>query len=76
MRWKIPLLVAALNIGGKNRILYALMGDTVNTATTIEGLTREFLCDIILGQTTHGLPTGAFITEQLSAVKVKGKKKR
>ena len=66
--------VLAGNIGSKDRISYALVGDTVNLASRIGGLTKEFSCDVILSQTTHDLLTGTFLTEQLSSVKVKGKK--
>jgi adenylate cyclase len=66
--------VLAGNIGSKDRISYALVGDTVNLASRIGGLTKEFSCDIILSQTTYSLLTGTFFTEQLPAVKVKGKK--
>ncbi len=68
--------VLAGNIGSKDRISYALVGDTVNLASRITGLTKEFSCDIILSQTTNSLLTGDFTTEQLSAVKVKGKKEK
>jgi len=34
---------------------YALVGDTVNSASRIEGLTKEYECDIILSQTTYNL---------------------
>jgi class 3 adenylate cyclase len=60
-------------IGSKERSSYALVGDTVNLASRIQGLTKEFSCDVMLSQTTHDLITGAFQMEQLSAVKVKGK---
>ena len=68
--------VLAGNIGSKDRISYALVGDTVNLASRIQGLTREFSCDIIFSQTTNSLLTGNFIAEQLSAVNVKGKKEK
>ena len=66
--------VLAGNIGSKDRISYALVGDTVNLASRINGLTKEYSCDIILSQTTYNLLTGTFLTEQLSAVKIKGKR--
>ena len=66
--------VLAGNIGSKDRISYALVGDTVNLASRISGLTKEYSCDIIISQTTYNLLTGTFLTEQLSAVKVKGKR--
>ncbi len=50
------------------------VGDTVNSASRISGLTREFSCDVILSQTTHDLLTGSFEMERLPPVKVKGKK--
>ncbi len=60
-------------IGSKERSSYALVGDTVNLASRIQGLTKEFSCEIILSQTTHDLITGTYDMEQLSAVKIKGK---
>jgi adenylate cyclase len=60
-------------IGSKERSSYALVGDTVNLASRIQGLTKEFACDIILSQTTHDLVAGDYQTEALRAVRVKGK---
>ncbi len=60
-------------IGSKERSSYALVGDTVNLASRIQGLTKEFSCDIILSQTTRDLVAGAYEMEQLEAVRVKGK---
>ena len=60
-------------IGSKERSSYALVGDTVNLASRIQGLTKEFSCDVILSQTTHDLITGSYQMEQLSAMKMKGK---
>ncbi|MCP4717857.1 MAG: adenylate/guanylate cyclase domain-containing protein [Desulfobacteraceae bacterium] len=65
--------VLAGNIGSNERMSYALIGDTVNSASRIEGLTKKFGCDIILSQTTCNLLTGSYLTEQLAPVKVKGK---
>ena len=60
-------------IGSKERSSYALVGDTVNLASRIQGLTKEFACEIILSQTTRDLATESYEMEQLPAIKVKGK---
>ncbi len=60
-------------IGSKERSSYALVGDTVNLASRIQGLTRDFSCDIIMSQTTSDLVTGAYQMEPLSPMKVKGR---
>ncbi|MGD8367766.1 MAG: adenylate/guanylate cyclase domain-containing protein [Desulfobacterales bacterium] len=65
--------VLAGNIGSQERMSYALVGDTVNSASRIEGLTRQYDCDIIISQTTLNLLTESYPTTQLAAVKVKGK---
>ncbi len=65
--------VLAGNIGSQERMSYALVGDTVNTASRIEGLTKTYETDIILSQTTHNLLIGSYVTKQLEPVKVKGK---
>jgi len=65
--------VLAGNIGSRDMLSYALVGDTVNTASRIEGLTKAYGCDIIVSQTTCNFLTGAYKTEQLAPVTVKGK---
>ena len=63
-------------IGSKERSSYALVGDTVNLASRIQGLTKNLSCDIILSQTTHDLITGSYQMEQLPAMQVKGKSQK
>jgi len=65
--------VLAGNIGSEDRMSYALVGDTVNVASRIEGLTKQYKSDIIISQTTFNLLTESYNTDQLASVKIKGK---
>jgi adenylate cyclase len=40
------------NIGSPDRLSYLLVGDTVNTASRLQGLTRELGCEIIISKAT------------------------
>ena len=69
--------VVAANIGSPDRLSYLLIGDTVNLASRLQGLTRKFSVDVILsGETVKGLPRNNFQgaeTRELGQVTVKGK---
>src|SRR4030095_8231363 len=65
--------VLAGNIGGGGRLSYALVGDPVNLASRIQGLTKDFMVDILISEATRKSigPTGS--VDQLPAVRVKGR---
>lgn len=44
--------VLAGNTGSDDRLSYALIGSTVNVASRIQGLTKEFGCDLLISEQT------------------------
>jgi len=65
--------VLAGNIGGAERLSYALVGDPVNLASRIQGLTKDFKADILVSDATRRRLDGTVAVEELPAVRVKGR---
>jgi adenylate cyclase len=63
----------AANIGRPDRLSYALVGDTVNLASRLQGLNKEFGTEIIMSASTRTRLNGNFPLKQLPATRVKGK---
>jgi adenylate cyclase len=66
--------VVAANIGSEDRLSYALVGDTVNAASRIQSLNKEFNTDVLISGTTLNRLTEYIQGEKLGAIPVKGKK--
>ena len=69
-------MVAAANIGSEDRLSYVMVGDTVNLASRLQGLNKEFGTDLLISEiTVERLVDDIDIeVEKLPATTVKGKR--
>ena len=65
--------VIAASIGSPDRLSYALVGDPVNLASRIQGLTKEVGGDVLVSGDTARRLEASFTLEALPAVRVKGR---
>jgi adenylate cyclase len=61
------------NFGGERRFDYSVIGDVVNLASRVEGLTRQLKVHLLVTRETYSEAGDAYIARGIGLVKVKGK---
>jgi adenylate cyclase len=67
-------VVAAGMLGGAEQHEYTIIGDAVNVASRVEGLTKGLEVDILVSESTWKAGEGRFLGERISEEKVKGRR--
>ena len=61
------------NMGSAKRLAWTVMGDNVNLASRLEGMTKQYRCRIVISEGTYRQVADHFVCRELDRIRVKGK---
>src|ERR1039457_6717431 len=62
------------NMGSDKRLAWTVMGDNVNLASRLEGMTKQYRSRVIISESTYGQVSRQFVAREVDKIRVKGKK--
>ncbi len=62
------------NMGSDKRLAWTVMGDNVNLASRLEGMTKQYRSRVIISESTYNQVASQFVAREVDRIRVKGKK--